>query len=390
MAALTRRTRLLRLACACLAYGSAEDRDALGSRLRALTADDWFELLLAVNEELLGPAMWAALDRASLVSLVPEDVADYLSYLHAANELRAARMADQLRETVGALNRAGVVPVVLKGAICLVEERTGRDGRMIADLDLLVREPDIPATCRTLADIGYGRLRDYPGHAQEVADFARDGDPSAIDLHKDMIAFGRHFGHVDGRRPLGGEEVLAHARTLSWRGTTLRVPTVSHQILHLILHDQLHDRDYFDGRVNLRHLLDTAQLTHKVDRDEFRSIAARLSRDGLGAATGAYLLAAEDLFGAVFPDNLRPGVWTRLLHDRRMARLGEAPDRLTLLWGALAWEMVGVRYPETSGPGKVFVLFLWRLRKIARALQAVTASPTGSETPSDIRGQRRM
>lgn len=361
------RGEALRLACACMALsGPGGGVGDLPPRLERLSHTQWLDVIELVNEHLLGPALWAALRRRDLARHVPGDVADYLAYLHSLNAARNARLGDQLAEAAAAFNDSGITPVLLKGAITLVEDGASEGGRMIRDLDILIRGDEIEAACAVLHRLGYRCLRDYPGHTQEVADFARPDDSAAIDLHKDLIAFGRHFDSGKPRCPLGGDELIAQAREASWHGVCVRVPSLRHRLLHLILHDQLHDRDYFTGQADLRHVLDIARLMDRLCSEDVADVVRRLADDGLAGAAQTHLLAARDLFDAPFPTAARPSLLTRYLHKRRLASLGEGPDWLVAIWGALAWEMVSVRYPRTSGAGSPLILSMWKLRKIGR------------------------
>ena len=80
---------------------------------------------------------------------------------------KAALAGMQLEEVTGALVRAGVTPILLKGA-ALQHWLYDRDHpREIVDFDLLVREEEIPRARRALEEIGYPP--DFGPHAHAPA-----------------------------------------------------------------------------------------------------------------------------------------------------------------------------------------------------------------------------
>jgi hypothetical protein len=285
-------------------------------------AVEWTAVLALANRSLATPALAAVAARASPGAAWPDDVRAFLNDVAARTAARNTRLRAQLVEAVRALNGVGIVPMILKGGMTLLEPGGGRD-RLLTDLDLLLRPHQVPAALAALAALDY-RIVDAPDDEDRhvAAELTRPQDAGVLDLH---------------RRPpapialLDTAHMFRTARTLMWDGARLQVPSPATALLALVWHDQFHDGDYWHGWLDLRHLSDIAALSHSPDMD-WDAVAAgpqdRLTR----AALASHLLAARDLFGANVPHSLVRGVWPRLQHQRRLLQ-ARAPVLAPLLTG---------------------------------------------------------
>src|SRR5689334_15166448 len=88
---------------------------AFAARL-ADPAISWDRFIEAANCAYLTPALTAALREAGLLAAIPAEAAQYLTVIAERNDMRNARLRVQLHELVGALNRSGIEPILLKGA----------------------------------------------------------------------------------------------------------------------------------------------------------------------------------------------------------------------------------------------------------------------------------
>lgn len=296
------------------------------ARARRRLADPsfaWERLIAAANEAYLTPALEDALRGRAVLAAVPAEVASYLAMIAERNRMRNARLRAQLRELVQALNRAGIVPVLLKGAAGLFAGGSRfAASRIVTDLDLLIDEERAADAVTVLAALGYRRLEGRAIGAHAVGDFIRDIDVGAVDLHVSLLNHPRLLPVADvlGRTSLREVDGL-HARCLS--------PT--DRVLHLLLHDLVQDQGLHDGKVNLRHLHEIATMIESGAPVDWNAIAAHLSPHRLGTALDVALLVARALFGISLPPDVRPSpvarllAWRALLQLRypRLARCGE-------------------------------------------------------------------
>jgi hypothetical protein len=337
---------------------------ALRRRLSDPAVQD--DLVAAANEALVTPALFGALSEKGILDEVREPVRPFLESFHQVNRDRNEAFAGQLAEAARAMNAAGIRPLVLKGTRALLENDPRRLGRRVmCDLDLMVPEESAAAACKAVESIGYRKVKSFDAveHTHEIGDFARPDDFGAIDLHRALTS---HYGHRGGRAHcrdlIPPEDVFAAARPARFRDAEILVPDPRHHLLHLILHDQLQGHDHYAARLNVRHLLDIAELLRDMKPAEVRESVAMMRPHGLSSMAVSHLLAAHALFGAPLPASLRLRPWPRLINGARMAAAARpwlaAPQRAV---GALAWEFARCRYPLHASVWRVNA---WRAARL--------------------------
>lgn len=271
---------------------------------------DWTEALGYANAHYLGPALYSSVARAGCTADLPTEVRDYLTMLHATNGRRNQRLTEQAHELAAALNEAGIRPMLLKGALSLVDGCAGDPAaRMLRDLDFLVPADCERAAVHTLERLGYSALTRYPRGHHAYGDFARRGDPGAVDLH---------FELTDLPYVLRAREVRRRARPVAWRGATVFVPRATDAVLHNVLHAQVHYRaDYYLAVIELRQLYDFVQLAQsRDDAVDWSHITERLAAHRLQVPLESYALAAHRLFGMRWPLQHPASLRARAHHRR--------------------------------------------------------------------------
>lgn len=270
---------------------------------------DWDALIPLANESLTTAALAVRISGLSRL-VVAEDISTFLAEILRRNIKRNEMLIAQLDEAGKALNSAAIVPVLQKGAAMLLASPESRKGRMISDLDLIVRRSDLAAAVHVLGQIGYQAAQPGACDDQPVI-LGRSRDAAAIDLHC------RPRGPVD----FSGDPILDRHSSLvvlGERGGRAVLPSPTLQTLYLILHDQFHDGDYWRGYIDLRHMLDIAQLAalpEGIDWDMLKAIlATRYARHALAAQA----ISANRLMGVPIPADLAQAVLPRLQYRRRL------------------------------------------------------------------------
>ena len=289
---------------------------ALTGCLRGEPADaatDWDGVLTMANRCWLAPALHVALLRSGNVDEVPADVRDYLALLHTRNRARNGKLLGQIAETVAALNRAGVEPMLLKGAAILAAAPDDLLGaRMMRDIDLLVAEAEIPATTECLAGLGYRLLSRPVVPRHDYGEFGRPQDVGALDLHL----------RPPGPPQFHRRDVLdGDATTIACGGGRVRVPSPTIQALHLIVHDQILEGDYLRGRLDLRHLHDLAMLAGTASGIDWRRLVSMMPTRSARNALETQAVTLSRLFGVSVPASLLGRLVPRLQHRRRLFRI---------------------------------------------------------------------
>lgn len=289
--------------------------DALIASLRGHPAvgADWLAIIELANHTLLTPAVHAALLRSGRSAELPQDVQDYLGFLHDCNRTRNRAMRTQLRDVVACLNQGGIVPILLKGAVPLfVAAEDELAERITSDLDVGVEAPDETAARRALLAAGYIS-------APQSREMVRPEGGAIVDIRQ-----------VHGIGP-GVPEAVARG------GIVAQIPSVEARALHWTLHDLVKEGDYWRGRIDLRHLYDLVRLheLEGVDWERVRAAApGRIARD----AVDTQLLALRHFFDVPVPATCSGNLLARAQHWRRVFSathpVAGAPLRAA---GHLAW-----------------------------------------------------
>lgn len=252
---------------------------------------DWPALLALANDHLVTPALYVSLRDAGRLGELPGEVRDYLAFLHGENAQRNAMLRAQAIELAKALNGAGIRPMLLKGALALFPGYAGDPGlRMMRDLDFQIPKHQAAAALGVLQRLGYQTIARYPEGHHAYGDFARPGDPGAVDLHFELI---------DAAYLLPADTLRDRAGHLQFGGAAFLVPAPTDALLHILLHAQIHHLgQYYRGRLELRQLLDFALFArHHAAAVDWAAIAAHLAGHNLSLPLQAYALAAERLLG---------------------------------------------------------------------------------------------
>lgn len=270
----------------------------------------WQGVVELASRELVTPTLHQTLRDKGLLAAVPAEVRDYLEAVHGLNSERNRRIADQMVEITAALNRAGVEPVLLKGAAHLFADLHGDPAaRMIGDIDLLVSSEQIDRAAAALAGIGYraAGIEDmsYAEHHHRPPLMRADA-VAPVELHTEPLF--PAFGSL-----MSAQDVIGAARPVTIAGQRAWLPSTRHQIVLNIAHTQLSDRHYWSGQVSLRALIDLVRLRAQPDAASvWPEILDAFDRGGHGGACRAYLMLAERLFGQAAPTGFRPTLAARL------------------------------------------------------------------------------
>lgn len=313
--------------------------EAAGLPARLGQVADWPAVIGLADRHHVLPVLGPTLARLGVCRPLPTDVRDFLAFVHQANTARNAQLRAALAQAAAALNLIGTEPLLLKGAIRLVDDLYPDPGwRIMADLDLLVPKAQAEAAFAALLSLGY-RPGPTPKSAQahQLTSLLHPKTGLQIELHR---------APVPSRVPaiLSASDLWRHARPVALDGGRAHLPDPIGQLLHLIVHDQLANRSLKRGRISLRALLEAGLLTGRMSIDDIATVLRRLAAHRRYRAGSIVFTALGACLGAAAPGFRPDGVdrallWRARLHER-------AP-------GLLA---AGIRLDE----------FLGRLRRLAR------------------------
>jgi hypothetical protein len=327
----------------CLSYDSSSSTLADLQRQLFLGDIDWIRVVDIANRHGVAPALWLGLKRKALAASLPADLRDYLDMLCELNRQRNRLIREQALEAALFLERRGLRPVLMKGVIWLLEEDTDAGQFMMADVDILVAESDLPASAKALHSLGYRLLGTPAPHAHGWT-FHRSGSLVTIDLHR----------HVGPQRDILTPEAarntavpFADGQGLLW-GLS---PT--HRAQLLLMTFGIFERHYRNGDIAFKGLHDLAALCHRYgDRIDWKDIAEQAQFYDFEAPAQAFLHQAHRILDVPLPASLRETPTSRRYLRRCLLQLAMPPfDRAIQAWTYVTWPFDHFRMDYRYGCG---------------------------------------
>jgi hypothetical protein len=268
-------------------------------------AVDWKHLMLIASGHYLSPGLCAALKRRGLWELAPAEIRDILQATDVLNRERNALHYEQLIAVTHRLNAAGIEPLLLKGAICLLPGQLPEiPERVLSDLDLVVPEDRAGEALRSIEDIGYvyhpDMDREQFKRHHHLPPLYHPTQGIRIEIHRDV---------VDARlKPiLSAEMMWRTARPVEFGAARGFVPDHYMRMLHNVVHARLDDRHHQDFKLEMRQLNEWVQLRdHYESGIDWLQLWQHFDRHGEAAVLEAYFLAAERFFGQPLPPGIKP------------------------------------------------------------------------------------
>jgi Uncharacterised nucleotidyltransferase len=288
---------------------------AASEELQALVRSgrvDWERTIGHASAQFVLPALAAAMKDLALSE--PEtELGAFLEAVHAANLERNSAFCAELATALGILNAAGIEPALVKGAIRLADGLYPDHGwRVLRDLDLLVPTAAIMDALRAFQEAGYVSC-------QSDKELWREGGACQIDVHRELSFSPRQI------RLLQGAEVLDGARVVEFAGGRLRIPSIEHQLVHLVAHGQIRHLGHALGRISLRDRLEMAALVHWGKQTiNWDAIIARFAACGYQRPLLSSLLSLKDGNWCAVPLTDKPDLLTTL-QQRRIALQDRSP-----------------------------------------------------------------
>ena len=319
----------------CLSVSDSSDNVALTRQLICDSRLDWIEVVSWANKHLVAPALWTKLSQPAFCELLPQDVRNYLAFLHARNAARNERIRLQCLEIGSNLARAGLRAALLKGVAWLFDGNSlAASDRMMRDIDLAVVPEEFEPAVRALEGSGY---REVSGIYIEVGHFHHapmvcKGGEASVEIHRDLA------NRVEF---LSSPEVIASAREVA---PGLLLPEPRHRIVHNVIHAQILNGNFIGGVLDLRDGLDLARLvTESGPELDWTVLALEANDRGYFRHLSGAIHAAHRILCSPLPPPFADHLWGRLhawrcVQQRRWPRISKLPETLGLLARALAWQ----------------------------------------------------
>ena len=279
--------------CRCLSIDRSDG--AIGALRQDIAALADRRVLYHLGErEHVTPLLYRSLERNELLDLLPADERRLLRARCHYNVLRNEQFRSFAVDLTGALNDAGITPVLLKGGVTLFDVRHGDpDTRVMADLDMLVPKERYPAAMDVVHDMGLtATIEDY-NWTFSSSPMKRPNDVGPVELHY----------YVGEQR-----DVLPPA--LAWRdavpldagGLDLLALSPTHRIVHNLLHSEVQDRGHALKLVRVRQLHEMAHLARRYGGEiDWPALGELFARHRLTRIARARFSLAARLLGAPMP-----------------------------------------------------------------------------------------
>ena len=304
------RATTLALLAECLAVGE-NYAPGLSERLTAATVD-WRGLCWLAGCHLVTPSLAGALQRKGLFDQLPLEVQDYLATLQDLNRERNQTLREQLVIIADALNRIGIQPVLLKGAITLTSgQYPGAEDRVLGDLDLLVPNQYMDIATKAIKGLGYQiaepvfspwalpgdlKQKNQPDHDHHERPLFHPTLPVKVELHRRILADQKDDAYL--------REAMKVKPFNFVEGSIVLIPDSATRVLHNLLHSQITDKQRLKKILNLRQILEFAALAHhyaaELDTD---SLLNRL-RTERQPVLAEYWAQAERWLKVSYPESL--------------------------------------------------------------------------------------
>jgi hypothetical protein len=250
------------------------------------------ELLRQANASYVTAALWKALCRSRLKDALADEVREYLDAFYVMNAERNERIRRQILECVGALNRAGVSAMPLKGASYLLGDLYDDPGeRFLSDSDLLVPVAEAREASSALAGIGFRPAPsrfDYSEH-HHMPPLVRTLNDAAVELHTAPVL-------PVAQRALSTDEIWSAASERKSHGCRWFVATATDTAMLSFLHGQVVDRGLARCIVDFRSFQDLRHLIERSDDPiDWQRNIDRASRGGVLPAFRRYAFVFDRL-----------------------------------------------------------------------------------------------
>ncbi|WP_068116222.1 nucleotidyltransferase family protein [Tropicimonas marinistellae] len=309
---------------------------------------DWMQCIATANEHLITPRLYLSLCRDSVAGSVEPEALAYLEEIFHLNGERNSRFAAQLEELTVAMNRAGIVPLAIKGAAVLAEaEAVENVARMLADLDIVIDRGEVEVADRVLRGLGYDVFADS-ADCHSTGSYYRVQDVGAVDLH---FRLGDRMAEVISPR-----ELEERTREVPFGAARIRVPDLTLQLVMNVAHDMLHDEGMSKGDINLRYLLELADLARAgANRFDQVWIARKCRHWKFELALELQSRLLLEMLGDVPVPSSRRSRLGWLLHRRRIWKTHH-PALAKLEWDML-WRVKNVMRRMRLDPTPLLALY---------------------------------
>lgn len=249
----------------------------------------WELVLMLASSELILPFLYRSLDDKNLLGLAPVEVVEIMREISNLSVNRNVELTNQIARVSHILNRIGIEPIWIKGAVRIIEAAKWSEVRPMHDLDLWVASSQLELATQALIDEGYGTRGNTKSGDKHDAPLYHEAEAARIEVH-------HHLVEPEQAQILPNERLLAGAIFFEWRGCRVGIPSLNDQILNII--SQTPARNLPLGLISLARLLEFITLCSERGLSDSIEQVRKIYRNAkLSAVADKYIALAFDLFG---------------------------------------------------------------------------------------------
>jgi hypothetical protein len=257
---------------------------------------DWERLWAQGHLHEVLPLLTVTLRRLAAQVPIPAPWLERAQRRYYATMLRNTTLADELLRVLAAFRQAGVAALPVKGLV-LAETLYGSLAlRPLGDLDILVRQADLPRARATLSELSFAQA-DEPGyenayHPYHDPPYYRRAIGGSICLELHWGLWASHFFKLEP------DALWQRAVPAQLHGATLSILSPEDTLLHLAIHRSR-------SALRLRFVCDVAELLrrHRATLD-WEYLLAQAQAAGARTTMFYTLALAAELLEAPVPDGL--------------------------------------------------------------------------------------
>ncbi|MEP6506946.1 MAG: nucleotidyltransferase family protein [Gemmatimonadales bacterium] len=276
--------------------------------------EDWIR---AADAHALLPVVCGALDRADLLTTLPNSTREKLRAALIFNAHRSVALAAELSRILAAFEETGIPALPFKGPVLAAELYGSVSMRQFKDLDLLVPPSQVSPATELLSQLGYApsllltsRALAALVRSRNALNFFHPDHGVTVDLQWQVTP-----SYFSFQLPV--EELWASRRAAAFVGRTVFAFSPEDQLLVLCIHGAKH------LWLRLGWVRDVAQLLANGMSPDWDAVLRRANARGGKRLLGLGLYLAQEYGGATLPPEVRQYV----ISDGQVPRLAEEISR---------------------------------------------------------------
>jgi len=262
-----------------------------------LKACDKLKLIELANKNFMNFALYQGLVKNRLEKYFTDEELNYLQEFYNLNKQRNTDFINELRGVIADLNRCGIEPVLLKGAVALADNwYSGMGARFMRDIDFLVPENQVEEAYKILKGIGYQEVHEEDddhtynhGHHHCPA-LQKPYSALVIEIHSKPLS-------TKTRGVLNSQQVLSEKKwAYNLNLGRCYIPSPTHCLLIAIMHTEISHGHRDRGVLSLRHAMDVARILEKYNDIDLSRIESQLISYGFKGLFSSYLFVLNNFF----------------------------------------------------------------------------------------------